>query len=149
MNEAIPTLLDELGLGCKAREAEWVVPVSPRVPREIVLTEDGSEVRVRTVLVGWDEIGAEEEGALAIFLARAGSELRGVWVQSENKQVVVETRVPTSDLDAGLSTAIGAVLAASRALAQGVATLLVPQVAAAYRQFQSSSHEIVSAQSRI
>lgn len=149
MNDAIPTLLDELGLGAKARESDWVVPVSPRVPREIVLAEEGDEVRISSVLVGWDEIGAEEEQALLMFLRRAEGELRCVRLKVENKQAVVETRLAVRDLDAQLSGAIGVVLAASRALAQEAATLLLPQVAVAFRRFQTVPLEIVEGHARI
>jgi hypothetical protein len=68
----IDELLLDLGLTVKQRDGGWAV--SP-AQCDVVVRQAGDEVRVEATLATWDEIGAEEERALAAFLRRAEAEL--------------------------------------------------------------------------
>lgn len=147
--DLVDAVLEELGLGARKREGDWVVPISLRCPREIVLAVRGDQIRVESELVSWDEIGPDEERALALFLCRAQAGLRFVRCERGGNRVVVASRLRADELETGLAHALAAVLAAGRMLAGEASALLLPEVAAEYLGYLGEENEIAHETPRI
>jgi hypothetical protein len=131
IDEVIAEALESVGLSVKRRQDGWVVPVCGRLNREIVLTPEGDALRVRAVLVEWDEIGPGEALALDRFLERANAGLRFAHCEREPTRAVV-----TALVDAvRLADAIGGVAAGCRMLAREAGALLGPEAARVYLEF--------------
>ena len=123
--EIIEDILDEMGLPWKRREGGWVVPASPRRPREVVVSTAPEGLRVEAELCSWDTLGETERQALSLVLEKASASLRGVRCAVEaGRATVTATAIET-----GLRAAIADVLVGSKALAREASALLAPATA--------------------
>jgi hypothetical protein len=139
LDEAIAEALDSMGLAGKRRDDGWVIPAGGRLIREIILIPDGDGVRVRAVLVEWDELGPAEVEAVGRFLGHARGRLRFAHGDLEATRAVVTALVEGSKAAEELADAIGAVAAGCRLLAREAGALVHPEAARAYLEFHNGS----------
>jgi hypothetical protein len=139
--EAIEEALDATGLGWKRREDSWVVPAMGRLPREIVVTPEGDGVRIQAVLVEWDEVGPEEQAALALLLGRAEVGLQFAHCEWSATQARVTAWIEERNIEGALADSVGGVAAGCRLLAREVGALLNPEAARAFREFLEGKAE--------
>jgi hypothetical protein len=137
LDEAITEALESAGLAGKHRDDGWVVPAGGRLVREIVLTPEGDGVRVRAVLVEWDEVGQAEVEAVGQFLEQARDGLRFARGELEATRAVVTALIVGSRIAEGVADAVGGVAAVCRLLAREVNALLHPEAARTFLEFHN------------
>jgi hypothetical protein len=136
--EALEAALEASGFGWARRDAGWAVPAGERLPREIQLSAGPAGVRVETTLAEWDEIGDAERQALARFLLAAQPGLRLARCELDERKARIVSAVASANIDTELGHSLMGVAAGCRLLAREVATLLAPEVARAYLEFQGA-----------
>jgi len=132
--EVIATTLEEMNLGLKRRDVTWVIPVSARVPAEIVLSAIPDGLRVAMELVR-GEPAEVNLPALALFLCRAQAGLRFARCELTEGRVVLASQVSLAGLESGLGHAIAGVLAGGKALLREAQALLLGDLAGRYLDF--------------
>src|SRR5262249_35928943 len=107
--EALEAGLEASGLAWARRDKAWAGAADDRLPRELHVGATPAGVRVEAVLAEWDEVGAAEREALALFLATAQAGLRGARCELGGQSARVAAVVEAAHVDTDLTHALLAV----------------------------------------
>ena len=131
-DELIEAALGGGGWPWSRRPSCWSVAVTPRLPREVLVSPAPGGARVTTTLAEWDEIAPACREALAAFLAAAEMGLRFARCEMDARQARVVAFAPAEALDDDLPHALLGVAAGCELLAREAEVLLRPEVAEMY-----------------
>jgi hypothetical protein len=131
-DELIEVVLDGGGWPWSRRPSCWTVAVTPRLPREVLVSPAPGGARVTTTLTEWDEIAPACREALAAFLAVAETGLRIARCEIDERQARAVAFAAAESLDADLPHALLGVAAGCELMAREAEVLLRPEVAEMY-----------------
>jgi hypothetical protein len=134
-DEAVEAALEGSGFAWSRREKVWAVPANETLPREMQIRVTPRGVRLEAVLVEWDEIGAAEAKALALFLLSANAGLRSARCELTAQNARLAAGADFAHLDDDLRHGLMGIAAGCRLLAREAAALLVPEAARLFLDF--------------